>query len=588
MSWLAACREGDLDQVQAIWATDVEGLLDAQAGWLAACEGGHIETAEWLWATGEAWWVDEALVSACTGGHLPLVQWLVTLHPRPRWSWAWMCTCRAGELPMAQWIWEQETTDWRGDTVLWRVVDGRMYLHWRMQEVWRDVCKEGLLTMAQWLWTLRDSATGRRMLGKVDAWRGSPVPVGLRVAAKCGHRGLVSWLTEIVLSEEEHETGDLTRASWKLLLSVAQEAYQAGEITTADWLLEVLGPDASFSCEQWKTYHMLYRSVKSGNQAALERYHADGYLDPRHLPDYCQDAARRGHLPLLQWLEERSDHPPTWVSLAYRMTAEDGHLPVLQWLHHYHPLGLRCQHRAYGRAAAAGQTHVLGWLESLGAPPTRVRLRAWAGASRAGEVVAAQWVWGSGPRLCPGPELLRQVWTEAVRGGHLETAQWLTTLGQWELGDTYPLWHLACIRDRLELARWLWSLDPSHDVRQRQQTWIQVCRRGSLRMVRWIWSLGPLDHHHADEAAWWGACLYGSPAVARLVWDLGGVDHRARDDQVWWQAAASDRRWLLRWLWELGMPESVINRTRARYPYSRKLSRKWHRDRRLKSARSAR
>ena len=71
------------------------------------------------------------------------------------------------------------------------------------------------------------------------------------------------------------------------------------------------------------------------------------------------EAARHGHLPMLQWLHQNRKEGCTTYAMDW--AALNGHLPVVQWLHHNRKEG--CTKTAMNWAAEKGHLPVVEWLK---------------------------------------------------------------------------------------------------------------------------------------------------------------------------------------------------------------------------------
>jgi hypothetical protein len=100
----------------------------------------------------------------------------------------------------------------------------------------------------------------------------------------------------------------------------------------------------------WKT---CANAAKGGHLHILQ------WLHEQHCPwnqETCENAAARGDLVMLTWLHQ---HHCPWDDYTYSMAAANGHLHVVQWLYEN-----QCpwNERTFAYAAAGGNLHVLQWL----------------------------------------------------------------------------------------------------------------------------------------------------------------------------------------------------------------------------------
>jgi hypothetical protein len=84
----------------------------------------------------------------------------------------------------------------------------------------------------------------------------------------------------------------------------------------------------------------------------------------------------------------------------------------------------------------------------------------------------------------------------------------------------------ACLNGNLNIARWLWNLDPTNRPNHRMNNDIifcRVCENGHLVLAKWLWSLTPsdrIDHRAHYDYAFYTACKNGHFALVKWLWDL--------------------------------------------------------------------
>eukprot|EP00611_Tribonema_gayanum_P006519 TRINITY_DN1578_c2_g1_i4.p1 TRINITY_DN1578_c2_g1~~TRINITY_DN1578_c2_g1_i4.p1 ORF type:complete len:319 (-),score=42.39 TRINITY_DN1578_c2_g1_i4:14-889(-) len=130
--------------------------------------------------------------------------------------------------------------------------------------------------------------------------------------------------------------------------------------------------------------------------------------------EHAEQAARRGHLRLLQWLRQKGC---PWGDDTCSSAAEGGHLELLQWTR-----ANGCPWTAWTCAAAASGGHlgVLQWARANGCPWDSDTCSL---AAAKGHLHVLQWARGQGCRWDT------RTTTCAARDGHLETLQWLRANG---------------------------------------------------------------------------------------------------------------------------------------------------------------
>jgi len=74
----------------------------------------------------------------------------------------------------------------------------------------------------------------------------------------------------------------------------------------------------------------------------------------------------------------------------------------------------------------------------------------------------------------------------------------------------------------LEIAQWLWSLDPTFNVHQMEESAFRyACKRGYLKVAQWLWSLDhEINIHIREEEAFRWSCYYHKVDVAEWLLSL--------------------------------------------------------------------
>jgi hypothetical protein len=76
-----------------------------------------------------------------------------------------------------------------------------------------------------------------------------------------------------------------------------------------------------------------------------------------------------------------------------------------------------------------------------------------------------------------------------------------------------------------------------------------VCKNGGLEVVQGFWGLlGGVDIHADDDYDFRCACMRGKLELAQWLWSLGGVDIHARDDEAFVSACFCAHLEIARWL----------------------------------------
>ncbi len=179
--------------------------------------------------------------------------------------------------------------------------------------------------------------------------------------------------------------------------------------------------------------HLLYmHSAAKGHLSRLEWLHSHQRIAlplcraANAAPAMCSEAARNGHLAVLQWMAARGVRLLDKNNTLAVEAAHGGHLSVLQWLRSQ---GIGLTATTFAEAARSGNLELLRWLLDQGCPHDST--------------------------LC----------AQAARGGHLEVLKWAREHGcQWD--------SRTCARaagaGNLQLLVWL-----------RQQVCMLLCGRKS-------------------------------------------------------------------------------------------------------------
>jgi len=223
---------------------------------------------------------------------------------------------------------------------------------------------------------------------------------------------------------------------------VADKAALGGHLHTLQWLR------ANGTCK-W-TVDICHRAAKGGQLEVLKWLRAStplqanrksrrvaaqkgqAYQEAIQNPpcpwngNTCIEAARHGHLEVLQWLRAQ-DPPCPWGEVerfsgfvtAATAAAKGGHLHVLQWARAQDP-PCPWDVKTCSQAATGGHLHVLQWLRAQD-PPCDWDIKTCAKAAEGGHFEVLRWLRAQDPP-CPWDE-----WTcsAAARGGHVNVLQWL-------------------------------------------------------------------------------------------------------------------------------------------------------------------
>ncbi len=205
------------------------------------------------------------------------------------------------------------------------------------------------------------------------------------------------------------------------------------------------------------------------------------------------NAAKHGHLNLVQWLHEnRREGCTDW---AVVIAAQNGHLEVVQWLYaNMRGWSKGCTNRAMNCAAANGQLHMVKWLHEntsslavLSLAPGQRRTegcttRAMDCAAEHGHLHVVQWLHEN----TRDEGCTTEAMDYAAAYGHLEVVQWLHE--NRKEGCTIRAMNWASLHGHLEVVQWLHencdalSLTPC----QQSEAINNAAKNGHLEVLKWL------------------------------------------------------------------------------------------------------
>lgn len=188
--------------------------------------------------------------------------------------------------------------------------------------------------------------------------------------------------------------------------------------------------------------------------AAREPPDMDPIYKRKLFTDALVTCARRGDLPIIQWLMEV--YLPTGrVRTAIQETVRHGHLHVLQWLHANHRTRVVWNYgRLYDEAASSNQFGIVRWLHEHVSPIGAVdRAQAFHQAIANGDVKTAKWLVAmAGNDEYVALDFDDDICKAACRG-HLEMLKWTSAQFKWSGDQSYM--DAAVSGGQLEVAKWL-------------------------------------------------------------------------------------------------------------------------------------
>jgi hypothetical protein len=84
---------------------------------------------------------------------------------------------------------------------------------------------------------------------------------------------------------------------------------------------------------------------------------------------------------------------------------------------------------------------------------------------------------------------------------------------------------VSCDHEKLEVARWLVSLDADVDIHVFDEVFRFACLDGKLEVAQWLVGLtNDVDIHADEDWAFCNACEQKKLETARWLWSVGGGD----------------------------------------------------------------
>ncbi|KAL6054473.1 Ankyrin repeat-containing domain [Balamuthia mandrillaris] len=165
------------------------------------------------------------------------------------------------------------------------------------------------------------------------------------------------------------------------------------------------------------TLHTIACAAGQGDLPLLQRIHGLLQEEGQGSPWSswaCSNAAKGGHLHVLQWLREQGC---SWDHTTCNQAALKGHLEVLRWAREQ---GCPWGESTCCRAAMGGHLEVLQWLRAEGCPWDETTCHM---AASQGHLKVLRWARQQG---CPWDEM---TCANAVRGGQSHLLEWLRENG---------------------------------------------------------------------------------------------------------------------------------------------------------------
>ncbi|GBF93561.1 hypothetical protein Rsub_06281 [Raphidocelis subcapitata] len=380
----------------------------------ASAEGGHLAVLQWARAQRPPCpWDEATCIEAARGGHLAVLQWARAREPPCPWDEeTCFAAARGGHLAVIQWLRAQQPPCPWSARIMPPTTRAAARAH-AAAAVTAALPNDLLARICSFL-PSGDAITTVPRLNKAWAAAAAPRVAELRKVARALREEALRtpWLggwdyatLSVPLWALQEAWPQLTGGRRKL--ATARAAFH-GDLATLRWALPQRDDDGWLHCA----------AAAAGDQ--LEALQCARALGCGWGSNVCGQAARSGHLAVLQWL--RAQQPPChWDSVTCTDAAGDGHLAVLQWLRAQQPpcpwSDLTCREAAQG-----GHLAVLQWARAQ-QPPCPWNKETCGAAAQGGHLAVLQWLRAQQPP-CPWDE-----WTcrAAAQGGHLAVLQWART-----------------------------------------------------------------------------------------------------------------------------------------------------------------
>ncbi|GLC68205.1 hypothetical protein PLESTF_000661800 [Pleodorina starrii] len=303
----------------------------------AAAKAGHRHVCEWMLASGcRLTW--DVVRSAAQGGHEDLMQWLLTELPGRIRDHLFCDLGRslhaaAGGLSLAalQRLWEQLMAGRHGSKLQERLEQLDEGDRGRILAAAARSTTPDWQAKVEWLEGLGYPRTAEACESAVRAGNGDAVEA--RLQWLCG-RG------------------------YPLEAAVADAAVRAGNLAALRFLVEQAGVRPTGD-----EFHVT-DAARQGHLAVLQYLHASGL--PVNARSVAVEAARAGHAPLVEWaVEDLGVAPADGADSLLDCAAESGNLELMTWLH---VRGWALGPTAISNGAKSGCEEALEWLVERGCP----------------------------------------------------------------------------------------------------------------------------------------------------------------------------------------------------------------------------
>ena len=176
--------------------------------------------------------------------------------------------------------------------------------------------------------------------------------------------------------------------------------------------------------------HQCINAINTGRLDILQKAFDDGRLPTNNIT-LCEQAARKGHLHILQWLRA---HNCKWDEWTCNRAVLHGHFHILQWAHDngcpWWKDEMCC------RVVDSGNLNILKWLRIKGCPWNE---DVCSNAAWFGNLTILKWAHENG---CPWN---RRTYTNALKNKHWHIVKWLLENNYFQDSENFAWDSLQCL-----------------------------------------------------------------------------------------------------------------------------------------------
>ena len=252
-----------------------------------------------------------------------------------------------------------------------------------------------------------------------------------------------------------------------------------------------------------------------------------------------------GHLEMARWLWRHQTFP---TRTAFKMACTHNHLEMAQWLWGLSPpIDLYAQDNEI--FAITTSVRVVRWLYTLVDPQRPLpkcifsNNRLWVNLCQDGHLSMAKFIWD----VC------------------CRSTRWMSSHVDHRFNKDEPF-RVACEAGRLDVAQWLWDLDPTNRPDHRaiyDEPFRAACMNGHFGVAQWLWDLCPSNRPQqmlGRCGLFTLMCVHNNLQMAMWLWDIMGEDRKHIDlEMTLYLTQLNGRIRVIKWL--SGLISSFSNLT---------------------------